>query len=163
MNTMTYRGYAARIEYSDENRCLVGHIAGINDVVGFHGESVAELRTAFEEAVEDYLEACEKLGRAPRKPYSGKLMLRVPPEVHAAVAAAAEVSGKSINQWATEAFTKAVHAEGRGLGPTAPSILRQAPLPLRSRDFAPSAGSDATRPSGVRAFGMGGATNRSGS
>jgi predicted HicB family RNase H-like nuclease len=61
-------------------------------------------------AVEDYLEACEKLGRAPQKPYSGKLMLRVPPEVHAAVAAAAEVSGKSINQSATEAFTKAVHA-----------------------------------------------------
>ena len=107
---MTYRGYAARIEYSDEDQCFVGHIAGIHDIVGFHGESVAELRTAFEEAVDDYLEACEKLGRAPQKPYSGKLMLRVPPEVHAAVAVAAEISGKSINQWATEAFTKAVHA-----------------------------------------------------
>lgn len=110
MKTMTYRGYAARIEYSDEDQRLVGHIAGINDIVGFHGESVAELRAAFEEAVDDYLETCEKLGRAPQKPYSGKLMLRVPPEVHAAVAAAAEVSGKSINQWATEAFTNAVHA-----------------------------------------------------
>ena len=107
MNTMTYRGYAARIEYSDKDQCLVGHITGINDVVGFHGESVAELRTTFEEAVEDYLEACEKLGRAPQKPYSGKLMLRVPPEVHAAIAAAAEISGKSINQWAIETFTKA--------------------------------------------------------
>ena len=53
MNTMTYRGYTARIEYSDEDQCLVGHIAGINDVVGFHGESVAaQLRTAFEEADE---------------------------------------------------------------------------------------------------------------
>lgn len=68
MNTMTYRGYAARIEYSDEDRSFVGHIAGINDVVGFHGESVPGLRAAFEEAVEDYLEACEKLGRAPQKP-----------------------------------------------------------------------------------------------
>lgn len=110
MKTMTYRGYAARIEYSDEDKCLIGHIAGINDVVGFHGESVAELRAAFEDAVDDYLETCERLGRAAQKPYSGKLMLRVPPEVHAAVAAAAEVSGKSINQWATETFTKAVHA-----------------------------------------------------
>jgi predicted HicB family RNase H-like nuclease len=109
MKTMTYRGYAARIEYSDEDQCLVGHIAGINDIVGFHGESVAQMRAAFEEAVDDYLEACEKLDRAPQKPYSGKLMLRVPPEVHAAVAMAAEVSGKSINQWATEAFSKAVH------------------------------------------------------
>ena len=61
-------------------------------------------------AVKDYLETCVQLGRAPQKPYSGKLMLRVPPEVHAAVAAAAEVSGKSINQWAAETFTKAVHA-----------------------------------------------------
>jgi len=109
MNTMTYRGYAARIEYSDDDQCLVGHIAGINDVVGFHAESVDELHKAFEEAVEDYLEACEKLGRAPQKPYSGRLMLRVPPEVHAAVAVAAQVSGKSINQWAAEVFTKATH------------------------------------------------------
>jgi predicted HicB family RNase H-like nuclease len=110
MNTMTHKGYAARIEYSDEDQCFVGHIAGINDVVGFHGESVAELRTAFEEAVDDYLTTCEKLNRAPQKPYSGRLMLRVSPEIHAAVAAAAEVSGKSINQWAAETFTRAVHA-----------------------------------------------------
>lgn len=110
MKTMTYRGYAARIEYSDEDQCFVGHIAGIDDIVGFHGESVTELRSAFEEAVDDYLETCAKLGRAPQKPYSGRLMLRVPPEVHAAVAAAAEVSGKSINQWAVETFTQAVQA-----------------------------------------------------
>ena len=110
MNTMTYKGYAARIEYSDEDQCLIGHVAGINDVVGFHGNSVTDLRAAFEEAVEDYLLTCEKLNRAPQKPYSGKLMLRVSPEIHAAVAAAAQVSGKSINQWAAEAFTRAVRA-----------------------------------------------------
>ena len=63
---------------------------------------------AFEEAVDDYLETCAKLDRSPQKPYSGKIMLRLPPEVHAAVAVAAEVSGKSINQWATETFKKAV-------------------------------------------------------
>lgn len=108
MKTMTYQGYAARIEYSDEDQYLIGHIAGVNDIVGFHGETVAELRAAFEEAVDDYVETCEKLGRAPQKPYSGKLMLRVPPEVHAAVAVAAEVSGKSINQWATETLAEAL-------------------------------------------------------
>ena len=46
MNVMTFKGYAARIEYSDEDRCFIGHIAGIRDVVGFHGESVVELRAA---------------------------------------------------------------------------------------------------------------------
>jgi predicted HicB family RNase H-like nuclease len=108
MNTMTYRGYADRIEYSDEDECFIGHIAAIQDIVGFHGESVSALREAFEEAVDDYLETCEKLNRAPQKPYSGNLMLRIPPEIHAAVAAAAEVSGKSINQWATDTFKQAV-------------------------------------------------------
>ena len=102
MNTMRHKGYAARIEYSDEDSCFIGHIAGINDIIGFHGDSVAQLRTAFEEAVEDYLETCEKLNRPPQKPYSGNLMLRLPPEVHAAIAIAAEVSGKSINQWTTD-------------------------------------------------------------
>lgn len=109
MNTMTYKGYAARIEYSEEDSCFVGHIVGIRDVVGFHGDSVGELRTAFKEAVDDYLESCEKIGQSPNKPYSGKLMLRVPPEVHAAVATAARVSGKSINQWAAEMLSKAAH------------------------------------------------------
>ena len=76
--------------------------------MGFHGESVAELQTAFEEAVDDYLETCEKVDRQPQKAYSGKLLLRLPSDVHAAVATTAEVSGKSINQWATEVLTKAV-------------------------------------------------------
>ncbi len=64
MNTMTFKGYSARIEYSDEDSCFVGRIAGIRDVVGFHAESVAELRSAFHEAVDDYLATCDKLGRA---------------------------------------------------------------------------------------------------
>jgi predicted HicB family RNase H-like nuclease len=104
---MTYKGYAARIEYSDEDGCFVGHIAGIKDVIGFHAESVKELRSAFEEAVEDYLATCEKAGRAPQKPYSGKLMLRVPPEVHARAAMMAEAHGMSINQWASDVLSKA--------------------------------------------------------
>jgi predicted HicB family RNase H-like nuclease len=104
---MTYRGYAARIEYSDEDGCFIGHIAGIKDVVGFHAESVNELRSAFKEAVDDYLATCEKAGRAPQKPYSGKLMLRVPPEVHARAAMMAEAHGMSINQWAADILSKA--------------------------------------------------------
>lgn len=69
MNMMIYKDYVARLEYSDVDDCFVGHIAGINDVVGFHGDSVAELHAAFEEAVDDYLETCKKTGRSPQKPY----------------------------------------------------------------------------------------------
>ena len=68
MNTMIYRGYSAGVAYSGEDGCFVGHIAGIRDVVGFHGKSVDELRAAFEEAVDDYLDTCTRLGRAPQKP-----------------------------------------------------------------------------------------------
>jgi predicted HicB family RNase H-like nuclease len=107
MKTMLYKGYAARIEYSDEDGCFIGHIAGIKDVIGFHEESVKELRLAFEEAVDDYLATCEKLGREPQKPYSGKLMLRVPPEVHAHVAMMAQTHGLSINQWAADVLAHA--------------------------------------------------------
>lgn len=58
---MNYKGYAARIEYSDEDDCFIGRIAGINDTVGFHGNSVFKLRTAFKEAVDDYVQTCEKV------------------------------------------------------------------------------------------------------
>lgn len=105
-NSLVYQGYAARIEFSSEDECFIGHIAGIKDVVGFHGESVSELKSAFEEAVNDYIETCNKVGKTPQKPYSGKLMLRIRPEIHAAVATAAELSGKSINQWAAEALNR---------------------------------------------------------
>ncbi|HRA67961.1 MAG: type II toxin-antitoxin system HicB family antitoxin [Caldilinea sp.] len=110
MNMMTYKGYVARIEYSADDNTFVGHIAGIRDVVGFHGESVNELRAAFEEAVDDYLETCEKLGRRPQKPYSGKIMLRVDPGIHARAAALAEAQGKSLNAWAQEVLQDAVAA-----------------------------------------------------
>ena len=105
-NSLTYQGYAARIEFSSEDECFIGHIAGIQDTVGFHGESVSELKEAFEVAVEDYLEACKVAGKTPLKPYSGKLMLRLKPEIHAAVAIAAELSGLSINQWASDALNR---------------------------------------------------------
>ena len=63
---MTYKGYVAQFEYSHEDACFVGHITDISDIVGFHGESVAELRYAFQEAVDDYLQACEILNRQPQ-------------------------------------------------------------------------------------------------
>ncbi|MCL2297342.1 MAG: type II toxin-antitoxin system HicB family antitoxin [Proteobacteria bacterium] len=108
MNTMMHKGYAARVEYSEEDGCFVGHIAGIRDVIGFHGESVTELRAAFEEAVDDYLETCEKLGQPPNHPYSGQFRLRLSPELHARAAMAAETRGKSLNAWVSEVIERGV-------------------------------------------------------
>lgn len=107
MKPMTYKGYAALIEYSDEDGCFVGRVTGIRDMITFHGETVAELRDAFIEAVAFYLDTCADRGEQPQKPYSGKLMLRLPPEVHAHAAVMAEAHGKSINQWAAEVLANA--------------------------------------------------------
>jgi len=110
MNTMEHKGFAARVEYSEEDSCFIGHIAGIRDVIGFHGESVAELRAAFEEAVDDYLATCKKLGKAPNKPYSGQFRLRLAPELHARAAMLAETRGKSLNTWVSEVIEKSITA-----------------------------------------------------
>lgn len=106
-NAMTYKGYAARIEYDDEDGIFVGRLAGIRDGVGFHAGNVEELRAAFHEAVDDYVETCAKIGKEPQRAYSGQVMFRVDPEVHRRAAQAAELAGKSLNQWAAEVLERA--------------------------------------------------------
>lgn len=107
MNMMHYKGYRASVAYSEEDDCLVGHIAGINDIVGFHANSVPELHLAFQEAVDDYLKACKKARKSPKKLYSGKILLRVSPEIHARTALLAKAHGKSLNAWLMELISGA--------------------------------------------------------
>ena len=107
MSAMKYKGYVARVEYDAEDRIFFGRLAGIEDIISFHGSSVDELEAAFQESVDDYIDHSERMGLPAQKPYSGKLMLRIDPEVHSNVARAAYVQGKSINQWAAEVLGKA--------------------------------------------------------
>ena len=107
MNVMTFEGYSARIEFDAEDEIFFGRLAGISDVIGFHADNVSDLKQAFHDAVDDYVETCRKLGKAPQKPYSGKMMFRVDPEIHARAAKAAELAGKSLNQWAEDVLDKA--------------------------------------------------------
>ncbi|MGZ8363027.1 MAG: type II toxin-antitoxin system HicB family antitoxin [Caulobacteraceae bacterium] len=107
MSVLTYNGYSAKVDFSAEDNLFVGRIAGINDVVGFHSDTVSGLLDAFHEAVDDYVQTCAAAGKSPEKPYSGNVMLRVAPEVHAKAALAAELSGKSLNQWGEETLSAA--------------------------------------------------------
>ena len=109
-NTLTYRGYTASIDFDPDDNILVGRVLEIDDIIGFHGESVATFTAAFHEAIDDYVVACEKLGQAPEKPASGRLMLRVSPVVHAAALKAAAHTGQSLNRWAEEVLREAAHA-----------------------------------------------------
>lgn len=112
MNTMTYKGYSARVEYDERDHIFVGRILGIRGIISFQGETVAGLRAAFEHAVKDYLAECKESGVPPEKPASGKLLLRVPPEIHGRALVAAQSAGKSLNQWATEILRHAVQPGG---------------------------------------------------
>ena len=107
MNTMKYKGFSARVEFDERSNILVGRLLGIQDVIGFHADNVRELRAAFKEAVDDYLDACERLGKTPERSASGKILLRVSPEIHGAALVAAQAAGKSLNQWASEILTDA--------------------------------------------------------
>ena len=107
MSALSCRGYMARVEFDAADELFVGRIAGINDVVGFHADSVEALKAAFHEAVDDYLATCEKVGKSPEKPYSGKVMFRVSPEVHARAALRAQLEGVSLNQWAEKVLRDA--------------------------------------------------------
>ena len=107
MSVMRHKGYMARVEFDAEDEIFVGHLTGINDVIGFHADTVEGLKAAFHEAVDDYLATCEKLGKSPEKPFSGRVMFRVAPETHARAALAAQLAGKSLNQWAEEALRDA--------------------------------------------------------
>ena len=81
MNTMTHGGYTARIEFDERDGIFVGRVLGLRSIISFHGETVAELRREFAVAVDDYLRDCNEQGLAPEKPASGRLLLRVSPEV----------------------------------------------------------------------------------
>lgn len=112
MNTMSHKGYTARVEYDERDNLFAGRILGVRSIISFHGETVAELRAAFEHAVNDYLSECKADGVAPEKPASGKLLLRVPPDIHGRALVAAQAAGKSLNQWATEILQHAVQPGG---------------------------------------------------
>ena len=76
MNTLTYKGYTTKVEFDPEDNILFGNILGIRDTVGFHGETVDELKEAFYESVDFYLESCNKVGREPNTPFFGTFMIK---------------------------------------------------------------------------------------
>jgi predicted HicB family RNase H-like nuclease len=105
---MTYKGYVARVEFDDEAEIFYGEVINLRDVITFQGKSVTELKQAFQESVEDYLEFCAQRGEDPGKPYSGKFSIRVDPELHRKISIKAQQDNKSLNSWISETLEAAV-------------------------------------------------------
>jgi predicted HicB family RNase H-like nuclease len=106
-NSMSYKGYTASMVFDAEDKVIVGRVLDIDDIISFHGGSVTEFESSFHAAIEGYLAASHELGSAAEKPASGKVMLRIAPEVHAASLKAAAMSGTSLNKWAEGVLAKA--------------------------------------------------------
>ena len=104
MNAFHYNGYVGTFEFEPDDDAFHGEVSGIRDVIHFTGRSVDELRQAFQEAVDDYVATCAEIGKSPEKPYSGRFMVRVSPELHRLTETAAKAMGKSLNAFAAEAL-----------------------------------------------------------
>jgi predicted HicB family RNase H-like nuclease len=110
MNVMTVDNFNAKIEYDPETDRFRGEILGLNGGADFYGKNPRELRSEFKKSLEVFLEVCREKGIEPRRSYSGKFNLRIPPELHEKLAIVAQAEGKSINSLAQEALQQRVAA-----------------------------------------------------
>ena len=123
---MEYKGYIGKVEFDEEAGIIHGEVINTRDVITFQGESVAEVKKAFHESVDDYLEFCKTRGETPDKPFSGQFVTRIPPDLHRQVNVAAVLSGKSLNAWVTEQLEGAVSRIGAVKAATANKLSSRA-------------------------------------
>lgn len=107
MNTMEYKGYIAKIEFDPDIKKFCGTVINATPNT-FYGTSVDELEKEFANTMEEYFKFCNEKGIDPKKPYSGKFNLRIPPELHGMISVAAASKSKSLNQWIVDTLENAV-------------------------------------------------------
>jgi predicted HicB family RNase H-like nuclease len=105
---MTLDDFQAKIEYDPELDLFRGEILGLNGGADFYGKNPKQLRAEFKKSLEVFLTVCREQGIEPRRHFSGKFNLRIPPELHERLAIVAQVEGKSINALAQEALQERV-------------------------------------------------------
>jgi predicted HicB family RNase H-like nuclease len=101
---LQFKGYYAEIHFSADDEVFFGKLLGISDLVSFEGASVSELKKAFHEAVEDYLETCTELGKEPEKTYKGSFNVRISPELHRKAANYASIRKLTLNELVKQAI-----------------------------------------------------------
>ncbi len=109
---LRYKDYLGSVQFSAEDEVFYGKVLGVNDFVSFEGESVKELKNAFEEAVEDYLATCRKLKRDPDKTFKGSFNIRISAQLHKEAAAFATAHNISLNDFVKKAIILALQKQG---------------------------------------------------
>jgi len=105
---LQYKGYYGEVHFSATDEVFYGKLLGISDLVNFEGASVRDLKQAFQEAVDDYLETCCELGKEPEKAYKGSFNVRIPPELHRKAATYANLQKISLNDLVKQAIDRVV-------------------------------------------------------
>lgn len=95
----SYKGYTGSIEFSTEDMCLFGKVLMVNDLIMYDGETLEALKSAFESAVDEYLEMCQAEGKSPDKPVSGSFNVRMPETMHRQSIVTANAMGISLNHF----------------------------------------------------------------
>jgi predicted HicB family RNase H-like nuclease len=112
-DVIRYKGYLGSVHFDAEDEIFHGKIEGIQDLVTFEGQSVAELKEAFQDAVEDYLALCRETGKEPIKSYKGSFNVRISPELHLELVMAAKELGVTLNELVRTAVQEKVNKERR--------------------------------------------------
>ncbi|MBO9635866.1 MAG: type II toxin-antitoxin system HicB family antitoxin [Chitinophagaceae bacterium] len=94
---LQYKEYLASVHFNASDEVFFGKILGIDDLVSFEGSSVKELKKAFHDAVDDYIETCRQLGKEPNKTYKGSFNIRIGTELHREAAIVAAQNNISLN------------------------------------------------------------------
>jgi predicted HicB family RNase H-like nuclease len=103
-----YKGYAATVEFDDEAGIFHGEVINLSDVITFQGKTVEEIRQAFQDSVEDYLEFCRERNEEPEKPFTGEVKVRISPELHRRISVEAKKARKSLDNWINDKLEAAV-------------------------------------------------------
>ncbi len=107
-NVVKYKDFIGSVQFSAEDEVFYGKIEGVNDLVTFEGASVSDIKSSFQEAVEDYIELCAELGKDPQKSYKGSFNVRIDPELHAKAHQKALAEGKTLNQFVSDAIAERI-------------------------------------------------------
>ena len=105
-NVMKYKGYWAKVQYSDEDECFYGIIEGLkNTSISFEGYTVKELKKDFKNAIDYYLENCKQNKEEPEQQCKGSLNVRLGVELHNKAKMKSIEKNISINELIKEAVS----------------------------------------------------------
>jgi len=110
-DVLIYKDYIGSVHFNAEDEVFFGKIEGVEDLITFEGNSVLEVKRAFEEAVNDYIELCKENGKKLEKSYKGSFNIRIAPEIHKKAKRLALMKGISLNQFIQKAVEEEVIRE----------------------------------------------------